>query len=232
MKISIIIPAYNEAENIGKLVAYLKKCPGNENFEILVADGQSSDETPDVAGKAGATAVLCPEKGRAAQMNYGAKKAKGTILYFLHADSYPPEDFYTKIIMALKSGNKSGCFRLRFDYDHWFLKLNCWFTRFNIDSFRFGDQSLFVEKDTFTRIGGFNEKLIVMEDNEIIRRIKKHSTFKVIDDSVKTSARKYLENGIYKLQFVFLFLYVLYKLGYAQETLLKTYKKLIRQDKM
>ena len=70
-----------------------------------------------------------------------------------------------------------GCFRLAFDYQHWFLKTNCWFTRFDMNAIRFGDQSLFVRKDVFEKCGGFDEKLLMMEDQEIIHRIKKYGKF-------------------------------------------------------
>ncbi len=121
---------------------------------------------------------------------------------------------------------------LSFDYQHWFLKFNCWFTRFDVDAFRFGDQSLFVTKEVFIRTGGFKEDLIVMEDQEIIQRLKKVGEFKIIRKKVITSARKYLENGIYKMQSIFFLIYFMYKLGFSQLTLLKTYKRLIKQNKL
>ncbi|MGI8580918.1 MAG: glycosyltransferase [Chitinophagaceae bacterium] len=68
--------------------------------------------------------VTSEQKGRAAQMNKGALVAKHDILYFLHADSIPPNNFTTQILDAYKKGVNSGCFRLSFDYDHWFLKAN------------------------------------------------------------------------------------------------------------
>ncbi len=84
------------------------------------------------------------------------------MLYFLHADSIPPNNFITQILRAYKDGAKSGCFRLAFDYHHWFLKANAWFTRFNVNAVRFGDQSLFVTKDVFQKCGGFRENLRMM----------------------------------------------------------------------
>jgi hypothetical protein len=132
------------------------------------------------------------------------------------------------MLKAIKQGYSSGCYRLSFDHDHWFLKFNCWFTRFNIDLIRFGDQSLFVTKEVFEKAGGFNEELLIMEDQEIIPRIKRYSRFMVFDKAVVTSARKYLKNGVYKLQAIFTILYFLYFLGFSQETLVKMYKRLIK----
>ncbi len=232
-KISIIIPTFNEAGTIEKLVAYLHTCKRQEYVEeIIVTDGGSRDATCFLATQAGARSVVSPKKGRGAQMNYGASLANGAILYFLHADSYPPFNFSEDIMKAVRTGYNSGCYQLAFDVPHPFLRFNAWFTRFNIDAVRFGDQSLFVTKEVFEKIGGFREDLLIMEDQEIIGRIKKQATFKVLPGKVTTSARKYLDNGVYKLQGIFFLIYFLYQLGVPQEKLVKLYKRLIRQDKV
>jgi rSAM/selenodomain-associated transferase 2 len=231
--ISIIIPTYNEAEGIAGLVTYLREMAGSGHpCEIIVTDGSSSDGTRELAGVAGAAVVRSPRKGRGAQMNAGAAAAKGNILYFLHADSYPPAGFTLDIDEAVRKGYGSGCYRLSFDRPHWFLRANCWFTRFNVNAFRFGDQSLFVRREVFQKAGGFREDLVVMEDQEIIGRIRKHTRFKVFSRSVTTSARKYLENGVYRLQGVFFVIYFMYQLGFSQQQLVSTYRRLIRQDKV
>ncbi len=231
--ISIVIPTYNEAEGIADLVRYLRQAAGPaESFEIVVADGGSTDATRQRAAKAGAAVLVSPRKGRGAQMNAGAAVTRGDILYFLHADSYPPAGFTRDIREAVRGGYGSGCYRLSFDRRHWFLRANCWFTRFNVDAVRFGDQSLFVRREVFEKAGRFREDLVVMEDQEIIGRIRRHTRFKVFPRSVTTSARKYLENGIYRLQGVFFVIYFMYRLGFSQEQLVKTYRRLIRQDKV
>lgn len=230
--ISIIIPTYNEASQIGFTVEKLKSLSVGNNFEIIVSDGGSKDETIALAKRSGAKVLLSVKKGRAAQMNAGAFKARGDILYFLHADTIPPKGFDQMIVQALADGNLAGCFTLSFDHKHWFLKANCWFTRFDINSFRFGDQSLFVAKSAFNVIGGFCENHLVMEDQQIIGRIRRMGRFVIIGKPVITSARKYLENGIYKTQAIFIIIYVLYKLGFSQRRLVLIYKKLISQDKL
>ncbi|MEO6949722.1 MAG: TIGR04283 family arsenosugar biosynthesis glycosyltransferase [Ginsengibacter sp.] len=231
--ISIIIPTYNEEENIASTIIEIRK-RDSRNFisEIIVSDGQSTDNTVSIASKAGATVVVCKNKGRAAQMNYGTSIAKEKILYFLHADSIPPNGFTKDIAKAVENNFISGCFRLVFDYDHWFLKANCWFTRLDVNAVRFGDQSLFVTKDVFEKCGGFDETLLMMEDQEIIHRIKRWGKFKVMNAATTTSARKYLDNGIYRMQIIFFRIWFLYYLGYSQEKLLKLHKKLIRNAKL
>jgi rSAM/selenodomain-associated transferase 2 len=230
--ISIIIPAYNEADQIAGTIGKTLSANGSCPVEIIVVDGGSTDGTLAIAASGGAITVMSKRKGRSAQMNAGARLAKGEVLYFLHADSIPPNGFTSHIMEALHSGAVSGCFRLAFDHDHWFLKANSWFTRFNVNAVRFGDQSLFVTREVFQKSGGFREDLLMMEDQEIIHRIRKHGRFIVMDDVVITSARKYIDNGIYRMQGIFYTIWLLYYLGYSQERLLKLHRNLIRKNKL
>jgi rSAM/selenodomain-associated transferase 2 len=231
--ISVIIPTYNEASQIQQTIqkiwlhdhAHLIK-------EIIIADGGSTDGTIEKGLSEGVAVHRCSAKGRAVQMNLGAAEAKGSILYFLHADTIPPVGFSTDILRAVQKGYIAGCYRLDFDYQHWFLRANCWFTRFNFHCFRFGDQSLFIKTDLFSRCGGFCEKHTVLEDQEIIYRIRKKGKFIVINKRVITSTRKYLDNGIFKTQGIFYLIYAMYQLGFSQQQLLVTYRNLIRQDKL
>jgi rSAM/selenodomain-associated transferase 2 len=231
--ISVIIPTYNEESHIrATLKALWEYDRQNLIKEIIVADGGSQDNTLAIAKSEGVKAVICPQKGRAAQMNYGALLAAERILYFLHADTIPPPHFTQDIVRAVDKGFGAGCYRLSFDYEHWFLKVNCWFTRFDVNAFRFGDQSLFVTKAKFLEAGGFCEKHLVLEDQNIIKRLKRKGAFKIIKKPVLTSARKYQENGIYKTQAIFFLMYFMYRLGLSQTSLISTYRKLIRQDKL
>ncbi|MBA2249995.1 MAG: TIGR04283 family arsenosugar biosynthesis glycosyltransferase [Chitinophagaceae bacterium] len=230
--ISIIIPTYNEADQIAQTLSKTQAAKGKHEAEIIVVDGGSTDDTIKIAEQCGATIIRSESKGRAAQMNKGASVAKHNILYFLHADSIPPNNFTTQILRAYKNGTKSGCFRLAFDYDHWFLKANAWFTRFNVNAVRYGDQSLFVTKEIFEKSGGFRDDLLMMEDQEIIYRLKKHGRFKVLNDVVTTSARKYLDNGVYRMQCIFYRIWAMYYLGYSQQQMLMVYRRLIRRHKI
>lgn len=228
MKLSIIIPAYNEGDVIATTIRTVQGHSNVEVDEIIVVDGGSTDQTIAHAERAGALAIVSPKKGRAAQMNYGAKQAKGDILYFLHADSTPPKNFIQKIKVAVSSGSAAGCFRLTFDEDHPLLNFYAWFTRFDVDAFRYGDQSLYVKQSVFAEVGGFREDHTVMEDNEIVRRLKERYPFSILEDDLETSARTYREVGVIKLQFVFLLIYTLYFLGVEQQTLNHIRKNVIK----
>jgi rSAM/selenodomain-associated transferase 2 len=231
--ISIVIPTYNEAGTIGNTIKWLWKNADLELLhEIIVSDGGSNDGTVAEAETAGAKVVVSPGKGRAAQLNFGAAKASGSILYFLHADTLPPAGFTNDIVQAIAQGYQAGCFMLSFDHGHWFLKANSWFTRFDVAAFRYGDQSLFVQKEVFQQSGGFSTTHIVMEDYDYIRRLRRRCRFAIIKKPVLTSARKYLVNGVYKTQGVFYLIYFMYHAGFSQQQLVRTYRKLIRQDKL
>ncbi|WP_170172744.1 TIGR04283 family arsenosugar biosynthesis glycosyltransferase [Hymenobacter rigui] len=226
LSISIILPTYNEAEGLPALLAYLQ-AESDTGVEILVADAGSPDGTAVVAQAGGARVVLCPQRGRAGQLNAGAAAATGRILYFLHADTYPPRGFPALIRAAVAAGVGSGCFRLRFNQPHWFLRLSAWFTRFDVNALRFGDQSLFVQRTVFEQAGGFRPDLQLMEDQEIVHRLRRYGRFRVLPQSVTTSARKYLAVGVYRLQATFTLLALLYWLGVSQARLVQLYRRLI-----
>lgn len=231
--ISVIIPTYNEEKHIQATIHNVwQSDTASLVKEIIVADGGSTDATFAIACSEGVTAVVSPKKGRSAQMNFGASLAGQQILYFLHADTIVPPGFTNDIKLAIEKGYTAGCFMLQFDHNHWFLKANCWFTRFDVDAFRYGDQSLFVRREYFNKVNGFCEKHIVFEDYRIIKQLKKEGPFAIIKKPVITSARKYLDNGVIKMQGIFYMMYFLYRAGYSQPELVSTYKRLIKQDKL
>jgi rSAM/selenodomain-associated transferase 2 len=227
--IAIIIPALNEEANMEKLLPYLQENNAGFVNEIIVVDGGSDDDTVQTAIKFGAKCITS-SKGRSRQMNAGASSASSEIFYFLHADTFPPRHFDNDIIQQIKTGIDSGCFTLRFDDAHPLLSFYSYFTRFSSTLLRFGDQSLFVKKELFEKIGGFDESLIVMEDQKIVRECKKQGTFKLIQKPVITSAAKYRMNGVVKLQFVFTLIWLLYYLGVSQARLKTIYNRMIKMD--
>jgi len=230
--ISVIIPVYNEANTIFSFLLYLQKMNSNNIMEFLVIDGGSDDGTQkiisDFSKKNEKFKRIDSKKGRAAQMNLGAKKSSGNILYFLHADSLPPKKYDEYILKAITDGIKSGCFRMKFDSSNWILKISGWLTQLNWKSCRGGDQSLFVEKKLFLKIGGYNEELLVYEDNELIYKLYKCSKFKVIQKWIMTSARRYNSNGVCRLQIHFGIIHLKKYFGASPKNLESYYLKHIK----
>lgn len=192
-----------------------------------MVDGGSQDRTVQIA-EAFDVVVLQSEKGRALQMNCGARYASGDILYFLHADTIPPKQFGTHIIEALKQNTQAGCFRMQFESPSRFLKFFAWFTRLNYLLCRGGDQSLFIETNLFFEIKGFNEAYKIYEDVEFIGRLYKITSFEVLPWPVRTSARKYKKVGMVKLQYYFGMIHFKNYIGEGPDQLYDYYKRKVR----
>lgn len=222
MKISVVIPTLNEEKKLGPLLEYLLRNSGDQT-EVIVTDGGSTDDTLRIA-RAYGIRVAESQPGRAVQMNTGARVAKHDILYFLHVDTWPPETYKDDIRDAIRSGYGAGCYRLAFDNAHPLLTCYSWFTRFDLDVFRYGDQSLFVEKAVFEEIGGFREELKVMEDQVIIKDLKKITNFRIVKKNVITSARKYEQVGMLRLQLIFTIIVVMFYTGVGQDKIVAFYR--------
>ncbi|WP_298555501.1 glycosyltransferase family 2 protein [uncultured Algibacter sp.] len=171
--------------------------------------------------------LLNSEKGRAVQMNLGAKSASENILYFLHADSLPPKNFDQLIIDEIEKGNEAGCFRMQFDSNHWWLRLASQLTKFSWRACRGGDQSQFITKSLFDDIGGFNENYTIYEDNILINELYARKQFVVINEKLKSSARMYRKHGVWKLQYFYWSIYIKKWLGADADELHNYYKKYI-----
>lgn len=223
--ISIIIPVFNEEDYIQRVLSKISENSTSTQIkEVLVVDGCSTDQTVSMAKHFGAKVISGP-KGRAKQMNVGAKKAQGEILYFLHVDSLPPPGFDSNILKVFANGVRAGCFRLKFDTPSLFLGFFAWCTKINQPICRGGDQSLFVGKELFESLEGFDENYLVYEDNEFIRRLYKETDFKIINDFVETSARRYLERGMFALQYHFAIIHLKYYLGRSPESMYQYYRE-------
>jgi hypothetical protein len=158
-------------------------------------------------------------------MNVGAGLATGEILYFLHADSLPPKHFDSLILAEIIQDNKAGCFKMKFDHNHWWLRLASWLTQFKWRACRGGDQSQFITKKLFIELNGFDECFTVYEDNDLINKLYARNEFVVIQKWITTSARRYNINGIWKLQYHFWAIYVKKWFGASAEELNQYYTK-------
>lgn len=227
MKVSVIIPTYNEAASIAGLIQQLRHYDTTGAVEVLVVDAGSADNTVELARLAGATVLRAPKPGRAAQMNYGARQASGDILYFVHADVGIHPEYVTTIQQAVTQGYEAGCYRFRFDSKHPLLRLNSFGTRFRGIMSRGGDQTLFITRDLFHRLQGFDEYYVIMEDFDIIQRIRRQARFLIVPQDVVVSARKYETNSWLRVQVANLTAFSLFFLRVAPSRIARTYKAML-----
>ncbi len=229
VKISIVIPTYNEAENIVSLITYLNNNSNNLIAEIIVSDGNSNDETVDLSKAAGAITFTSPEKGRAAQMNYGASKSTGDILYFVHADTFPPESFTTDIIEAVKNNFDCGRYQTKFNSKKWVFKFNAFFTRFDWFICYGGDQTFFITKKLFTELSGYNAAMQIMEEYDLTARAKQKSRYKIFNKTALVSTRKYEGRRWWQVQMANRKAVQLFKKGASQIEIANTYREMLKK---
>jgi len=221
--ISVIIPALNEAHNIAGTITNTGH--GN-NAEVIVVDGGSIDNTVFIAKTLGAK-VINSFPPRSRQMNQGAEAASKDILLFLHADTLLPENFNRHVLGALtRPGVAAGAFELRIDSPVPSLKLiervANWRSR--ALNMPYGDQAIFMFSNVFRQMGGFRN-LPIMEDFELIRRLRKKGDVVTLHQPVITSPRRWLNHGILKTTFINQLIVLSYFLGLSPDTISRLYRR-------
>jgi rSAM/selenodomain-associated transferase 2/rSAM/selenodomain-associated transferase 1 len=221
--ISVIIPTLNEAKTIKPTISNLKKC---RQTEIIVVDGGSQDETVEIASSMGAR-VLTSAPSKARQMNAGAAEATGNVLLFLHADTRLPENFEKCVLAALSRDEIcAGSFSLGIDSDagglRFIERVANWRSRFF--QMPYGDQALFVSRNLFHEIGGYPDYPI-MEDFELVRRLKRKGKIAILPESVQTSPRRWLHYGIFKTWLLNQMIIAAYYLGISPRRLSQWYRR-------
>lgn len=221
--ISIIVPVLNEENTIRENLESLVRLSGNK--EIIVVDGGSCDKTVDIA-KNYATVINSP-RGRARQMNIGAKVAKGDILWFIHSDSKLDKNSITEIEKTIEEGNVGGCFKLYFyDFDTPFMRFvsSSSNKRAKYLKLIFGDQGIFMRKDIFEKLNGYKD-MDLMEDWEFSRRIHRLGKMKALDKKIGTSARRFKKGGQLRTLLLMHKIKILYILGTPTDKLAKMYRQ-------
>jgi len=224
MKLSIIIPVLNEGDDLLptlKSLSYLKKC----DHEIIIVDGGSQDNTLAIA-KPYADIILTSEKGRARQMNYGASKANGDILWFLHADSLIPDNADQLIVNALQQTHSVwGRFNIRLSGSKWVFRIIEQFInkRSRLTGIATGDQGIFVLRREFEKLNGYAE-LPLMEDINLTKRLKKISLPICLQQTIITSSRRWESNGVIKTVMLMWYLRFAYFIGTPADKLIRLYK--------
>lgn len=193
--ISIVVPALDEAVALPGCLESIRMQEGP--FDVLVVDGGSRDRTCEIAAATGARVVLA-RRGRATQMNEGARQTGGAMLMFLHADSRLPPGALASVRNAVASGAAAGAFRLRFDRRglRWRTAEALSNAYCRITGDLFGDRAIFVSRSAFEQLKGFRP-LALMEDLDFSMRLQRAGLrTRLLPLSVTTSARRFASVGI------------------------------------
>ncbi|MEE8348986.1 MAG: TIGR04283 family arsenosugar biosynthesis glycosyltransferase, partial [Acidobacteriota bacterium] len=198
--ISVVIPALNEANPIASALNSIQISDG---IECIVVDGGSRDKTPEVAQSSGARILHSPP-GRARQMNAGAKAARGEFLVFLHADTRLPARFADHVRRILgTTGVAAGAFQLKIDHPAPGLRIvergANWRSKYLKSPY--GDQAIFLRRQLFNKVGGFPE-LPIMEDFQLIRRVRRQGRIVIAPAAVLTSPRRWQRMGSWRVTLI------------------------------
>lgn len=226
--ISIIIPVCDNEKEIDSCLRHLLAF-GRE-AEIIVIDGQSEDSTVAIAQDF-PVRVFSSERGRATQLNLGARKAGRDILYFVNPNSRPPESFVEDIYSSFLQGYEGGCFKINYKGSPWFMKAEAWMSGINMEMMGAADQSLFLFKSRFLELGGYDESMGILEDFDLVSRIKKKGEFKIVPNEIAVYPPENPENPLNSGKFTRLLASQMYRLGYKSEMLRHAYLNTLRKLK-
>jgi rSAM/selenodomain-associated transferase 2 len=191
----VIIPTYQEEASIGLCLELLQDCSGLQ--EVLVCDGGSTDHTRAVVEEYPWVRFEVAPRGRAQQMNHGARLARGDMLWFLHADCQAPGDAVLRMEAVLGDPEIAlGAFRFQVDSPRWIFRILELGVRVRSTVFQvpYGDQGLFMRREDFFDLGGFPE-VEVMEDLYLVRRLKERGRVHTLKAGLPTSARRWQKRG-------------------------------------
>jgi rSAM/selenodomain-associated transferase 2 len=223
MHFSIIVPVLNEAAVLESHLAHLIAQCAHLDCELLIVDGSSSDSTVAIAERYGR--VIRSPRGRATQMNAGAAAARGDVLIFLHADTTLPDNAFTAIEQAFGAHEVvGGAFRLCFNCDRWPYRLVSFTTnlRSRLRTLFTGDQAYFIRTTSFQTVGGYPDQPL-MEDLEIISRLRKIGKVVLLPQYVTTSARRHEKIGLLRSVLFMWYLRTLYQCGVSPAQLQQMY---------
>jgi rSAM/selenodomain-associated transferase 2 len=195
-RISVVIPVLNEAGYIARILDRLQAMR-RRGHEIIVVDGGSDDETLAVSYSLADQLIQAP-RGRASQMRAGAAVARGSVIWFLHADTIPVADADLLILNELvKGGSRWGRFDVLLSHDRLMLKVVAWFMnlRARITGIATGDQGVFMARDLYEKVGGI-PAIPLMEDVALSRTLKRYGRPAVIKQKLASSPRRWEKHGI------------------------------------
>ena len=220
-RLSVIVPCWNDAEALQGLLAKVRTIQGLD--ELIVADASSNDDARGIAEAAGAKVARCARPNRGAQMNAGANLASGDTFLFHHADTELTQP-HVSALREVDAQTIGGAFHRKYDNRHrgfgWIEPIaRAWNVRVGT---LYGDQSVFVRRTTFERLGGFAE-IPLMEDVEFSRRLRRTGRTVLLDPPIATSARHHQRRGAWRTTARNAAMLALFRLGFSPETLHRWY---------
>ncbi len=223
--LSVILPTLNEAERLPLLVADLHKC--NEQIEIIVVDGGSTDKSVEISRLSGCQLIKSTEANRGAQMHLGACHAESNWFLFLHADSRLTDNWseiVSNTILARNSNKNAWYFDFKVKRNGLNMRLleSIVFLRSQFLQRPYGDQGLLINKNLYNSVGGF-APLYLMEDLDFIERVSKRAKLNRLKSNIFTDAKKWDEKGLIKQTLINLRLRILWKKGKINSDLYKEY---------
>jgi len=227
VRLSVIVPVWNEATAIGALLQSLQLLQA-QGHEVIVADGGSTDGTQGLA-RLVCDQLVSAELGRSAQMNAGAAVAQGDVLLFLHADTMLPADAVQQLQAFLPTPNAWGRFDVRLSGSRPLFRVISWFMnkRSRLTGICTGDQAMFVRRDTFETLGGFSLQPL-MEDVELSRRLRDVSRPFCVPSPVTTDSRRWQQQGAWATIVLMWRLRWRYWRGESAESLAQAYRLDVR----
>lgn len=238
MRLSIVIPVLNEATRIEECVerAHAQGRSSAQEVEVIVVDGGSSDGTVERAraladrlGPDVIRVIVAPRRGRARQLNAGAREAKGDVVVFLHVDTDLPHDAASRIARVVHDGADYGWFTVRIASNDPRLRFasRIWSLRSRVFVSSTGDQAQFFRRDFFFRAGAY-PPFDVCEDLAILRHARRIGRHACIDAPVTTSARRWEANGVGRTIAMMWRVRAMYHLGVRPERLAAEWRSLSR----
>ena len=222
-RLSIVIPAWREVRNLEPLLSSLSA--EFDQDELIVADGGSDDGSREVVRRFPRATLVESARGRAIQMNAGARRAAGEVLIFLHADTRLPPGARAGILDALGDPRVvAGRFDVRFDNPGPAFRMIAALMnlRSRLSGIATGDQAIFVRRAVFEALGGYAE-IPLMEDVELTRRLKRAGRLAALRLRVTTAARKWERDGVARTILLMWALRFLYAAGVAPARLHRWY---------
>ncbi len=205
-RFSVIIPTYMEERAIGRTLHHLSRAGRGHDVEIIVVDSDSSDRTREIASGLGASVVNIRKRGISVARNHGARLAKGEILIFIDADSIVPSNLFTRLESVFSEPGVVGasCNMMPdpsvrptlFEYSFYRVWSGVKSLAHAIKPCTSGENGIMIRRETFNRLGGFDENLPVIEDLDFVFRASKCGSFPLLRDlTIKDSIRRFRELG-------------------------------------